>query len=119
MAQVSAKLRNLTEPDGTKGFVHWCPACKEAHVITSRWGFNGNVHVPTFSPSVKITGKQIRVDERGDWTGEWVLGPDGKALDLCCHYFITDGQIQFCSDCTHELKGQTVPLPDLPAWLRD
>jgi len=31
-----------------------------------------------------------------------------------CHYFIRRGEIQFLSDCYHELKGQTVPLPDIP-----
>ena len=29
-----------------------------------------------------------------------------------CHSIITDGKIQFCGDCEHELKGQTVDLPD-------
>lgn len=27
-----------------------------------------------------------------------------------CHSFVTDGNIQFLSDCTHSLAGQTVPL---------
>jgi len=30
--------------------------------------------------------------------------------DMCCHSFITDGQIKFLGDCTHELAGQTVAL---------
>ena len=32
-----------------------------------------------------------------------------------CHTFVTDGRIQFLSDCTHALAGQTVDLPDIPA----
>lgn len=32
-----------------------------------------------------------------------------------CHYFIKAGRIEFCGDCTHALKGQTVDLPDFPA----
>jgi hypothetical protein len=39
---------------------------------------------------------------------------DGRQITLC-HYFITDGQIVFCSDNPHELNGQTVPLPEFPA----
>jgi hypothetical protein len=31
-----------------------------------------------------------------------------------CHVFITNGQIQFLDDCTHALKGQTVPIPAWP-----
>ena len=27
---------------------------------------------------------------------------------------VRDGQIEFCSDSTHALSGQTVPLPDWP-----
>jgi hypothetical protein len=34
--------------------------------------------------------------------------------DLVCHSFVTDGKIQFLSDCTHALAGQTVALPDWP-----
>lgn len=99
------------------GYAHWCPACEELHVIFDRWQFDGNVERPTFSPSVKITGKQT-VKVRGEWTGEWVRGPDGKAIDQCCHYFLREGQLIFCGDCTHDYRGRTVPLPELPEWLR-
>lgn len=27
-----------------------------------------------------------------------------------CHLFIRDGNLQFLSDCTHHLRGQTVPM---------
>ena len=36
-----------------------------------------------------------------------------KASSSVCHSFITDGRIQFLGDCTHELKGQTVELPEV------
>jgi hypothetical protein len=35
-----------------------------------------------------------------------------KQEQRVCHSFVTDGRIQFLSDCTHELAGQTVDLPD-------
>jgi len=30
-----------------------------------------------------------------------------------CYSYITDGRIQFLSDCTHELANQTVDLPPI------
>lgn len=88
------------------------------HVIPDSWAFNGNLGVPTFTPSVKITGKKI-VTVDGKWTGEWVRDAQGKTVDDCCHYILTDGQLNFCSDSLHPLAGQTVPLPDLPEFVTD
>jgi hypothetical protein len=28
-----------------------------------------------------------------------------------CHSFVVEGQMQFLSDCTHEMAGQIVPIP--------
>lgn len=85
----------------------WCPGCDEAHVIGPSWSFNGDYDRPTFSPSVKVTGKRRITDEEYEriMAGETVEIPD-----MCCHSFVTDGQIQFLVDCTHALAGQTVPL---------
>lgn len=75
---------------------HWCPGCKQNHVIYidprsqangHHWRFNGNQERPTFEPSINIVGR--------------------------CHYFITDGRIRFCEDSRHELAGKTVDLPNL------
>ena len=88
------------------------------HWIGDGWQFNGDVNKPTFTPSVKITGKQkIVVD--GKWSGGWVRGPDGAPVDFCCHYILTNGVLNFCGDCTHKLKNSSVPLPALPAWFCD
>ena len=38
---------------------------------------------------------------------------NGPYVDEICHSFITDGKIQFLSDCTHDLAGKTVELPDI------
>ena len=32
-----------------------------------------------------------------------------------CHSFVREGRIEFLSDCTHALAGQTVELPDF-SW---
>lgn len=29
-----------------------------------------------------------------------------------CHMYIREGKIQFLSDCSHALAGQTVEMPD-------
>jgi hypothetical protein len=111
--QVSARLRRASN-----GYVHWCPACEEAHTIFDNWQFDGNLERPTFIPSVKITGVQTVVVD-GRWTGEWVHDAAGNTVPLCCHYSLTAGVLQFHGDCTHRLKGQKAPLPELPAHMKD
>ena len=100
MSQISPFLR-MTE----SGPAHWCPGCKEMHVFYvtrpiskgARWTWDGNTVKPTFSPSMNIS------------CGPW----DDGTVDRC-HYFLRGGMIQFLGDCTHELRGQTVALPELP-----
>jgi hypothetical protein len=36
-----------------------------------------------------------------------------------CHSFVRGGMIEFLGDSTHDLAGQTVPVPDLPDWITD
>lgn len=77
-----------------------CPGCGMLHGVNvevdgpPRWGWNGSVDKPTFTPSVLVTYR-------------W--GPEQR--DVVCHSFVTDGRIQFLADCTHALAGQTVDLP--------
>lgn len=89
----------------------WCPGCDRPHQIAHgagngpRWGWNGSVEKPTFTPSVLV-----RYD-----------GPDADKDDgqpSVCHSFVVDGSMQFLGDCTHKLAGQTVPIPawPVPNW---
>jgi hypothetical protein len=78
----------------------WCPGCDEAHALrvnakppNTNWEWNGSLEKPTFRPSLLAMGEKR------------------------CHSFIEDGKIRFLGDCQHELKNQTVPLPELPDWL--
>lgn len=105
------------------GYEFKCPGCGNSHVLPvgpgngsvhARWDFNGNLEKPTFTPSVLAQGNKRIFDEEGDWTGDWQMGADGNPIPYICHSFITDGRIQFLSDCTHELAGQTVGLPEWP-----
>lgn len=116
MAQLSSKLRSVRWPDGVTGIVHWCPACGEMHAFSisgknssgAQWSWDSNVDAPTCNPSMNIRTNT----------------PDMKGYNPCagssvCHYFLKGGQIQYTGDCTHSLKGQTVPLPDLPPHVQD
>lgn len=90
-----------------------CPACKETHQIrTPPWTFNGDDCAPTFRASILVAGKQIKRDENGHWKGEYIRNANGDPLDRICHSFVTDGKIEYLSDCTHKMAGQTVELPD-------
>ena len=108
MSQAGTKLRR-----GQTGYFHWCPGCEEMHPLPDRWTFNGDVERPTFSPSFlhTVTTYAGGVDAQGIGIGERRQGR--------CHYILTDGVLNFCSDSTHALAGQAVPLPVLPEHLRD
>jgi len=84
-------------------YLFHCPGCGLLHSINTIpnigmpcWTFNGDVDNPTISPSLRV---------------RWEYGEKGRP-EKCCHSFIKDGKIQFLSDCTHELKNQTVEIPD-------
>jgi len=86
--------------DGSLWF--FCSGCKLPHSLNvgagsgPRWGYNGNAEAPTFTPSVL---SRYRMGSR----------------ETVCHSFVTDGRIQYLSDSTHPLAGQTVDLPDWEA----
>jgi len=107
------KKHNELDAEGNKiGERIWffCPGCNEAHALRvntqapySGWTWNNDLESPTFKPSLKCT----------------VNCKDPDRPNRVCHSFITDGKIQFLSDCTHDLAGKTVSLPELPDWLAD
>lgn len=91
-----------------------CPGCDEYVYIPvtgpRAWTFNGDVESPTLSPSILRQGV--------DWPTEDELtrihaGEDVPARPVRCHCFISNGVIEFLSDCTHALAGQKVPMPTL------
>ncbi|WP_444452027.1 DUF6527 family protein [Rhodobacter capsulatus] len=108
MGALGSKLRTL---EGG-GLMFRCPGCGETHAVRvgegsgPRWGWNGSGDAPTFTPSILVTWSEPSdVPEEFDDTS--------KDIKRICHSFVTDGRIQFLSDCTHALSGQTV---DLPNW---
>jgi hypothetical protein len=99
------------------GYAIFCPGCKHAHMFPVDkkyyegssiygpdhkkpiWAFSGSLDAPTFSPSLRC----------------FFTHPETKQEITTCHMVVTNGMIQFCGDCQHELKNQTVPVPDFPS----
>lgn len=83
----------------------YCPGCKGDHWVNIEdawpvWTFNGDTEKPTLHPSVVVTYNGEDADQEGCQPSR-------------CHSWVRDGQIEFLSDCTHALAGQTVELPDV------
>ncbi|SRR6266571_3526465 len=99
----------------------WCPGCREVHAIAlDRWRWNGDREKPTFHPSVKVTsGHYVTAHKKGVdhcWCTYYAQHPEKEPAFKCgiCHSWVKEGKIQFLSDSTHELAGQTVELQELP-----
>lgn len=96
--------RKLSEHRGQNetGYSFECPGCGDLHYIrtssmnpdAAQWWFNGDMVEPTFRSSILARGYH------------------GSEVVRVCHSFVVKGQIQFLSDCTHHLAGQTVPMLD-------
>jgi hypothetical protein len=93
----------------------FCPACRNGHGFREGvWDFNGDYDRPTFSPSMLVMSGHYAPGHTGDecWCSYNREHQDDHSGFECsvCHSFVKDGNIQFLSDCTHSLAGQTVPL---------
>lgn len=103
--------------EGHDEWLFYCPGCRSEHRYIVKWGakaknydgtpkteptwtFNGNMEKPTFRASLLCT---------------WEIGEERKKHR--CHLFLTDGRLEFCSDSTHHLSGQNVPLEPHPKKL--
>lgn len=98
-------MPKVSEISNEKGsYIFQCPGCGYAHKINTVkrddgwpvWGFNHNLESPTVTPSILVTYDHGENYEK-----------------KVCHSFVKDGKIQFLSDCTHKLAGQTVELPEI------
>jgi len=74
---------------------------------TPCWTWNGDVDKPTLKPSILTRGRRELTDEE---VGRIMKGESLDIPDDVCHSFVTDGQIRFLSDCTHEHAGKTMDL---------
>ncbi|URI08767.1 DUF6527 family protein [Aquincola tertiaricarbonis] len=118
MGLLSPILRNV---EGG-GLMWWCPGCDGPHCIQTgegpgpRWGWNGDALRPTFTPSVLVQGVGLTPAGQAQADAWFEAGcpqpaPKFENQATVCHSFVTDGQMQMLSDCTHALAGQTVPIP--------
>ena len=95
-----AKTVPVVRDDITIGYMIGCPACKCGHLFylnnprsgKPQWSFNGDFDKPTFKPSMLIYPNEQQKR---------------------CHSFVTDGKIQFLSDCGHDMAGTVVELEEL------
>lgn len=111
MGALSPILRSLK--GGSIAF--WCPGCDGAHVVSPDiWKWDGNVNAPTVTPSILIrTGHYI--DGKHPCWCDYNRGLKKAPFECSvCHSFVEQGQIRFLGDCTHDLAGQTVPIPPWP-----
>lgn len=124
MAQISRKLRSV---EGG-GLMFRCPGCNEGHMVRvgegagPRWGYNGDAERPTFTPSINVrgirapNGAEMTEAEEREYDALFAAGGAEAVLSsrfgTVCHSFVTEGQIHFLADCTHDLAGHTVDLPD-------
>ncbi len=91
-------LREVQNSPGQ--YMMFCPGCESGHSVWTeapnahngaKWGFDGNMEKPTFTPSLLVRWG----DEKGDHV---------------CHSFIKNGVWEFLGDCTHKLAGQKVEM---------
>jgi hypothetical protein len=91
MTMEPGQVVGMLKVTGTDKFhpMIFCPGCKCGHVFDERWTWNGDKVKPTFSPSMLVSAD------------------DPKCR---CHSYVRNGNIEFLSDCAHELRSQSVPL---------
>jgi hypothetical protein len=111
------RAKQVTTGDGGRYGVRFdCPGCKAPHVVPTEptangWGFNGDLALPTLTPSVLVYEVRIKADA----DPATVVPPfkPGDVYSPRCHSFVRDGRIEFLGDCGHALAGQTVDLPEI------
>jgi Family of unknown function (DUF6527) len=119
--ELMSKFRKISENPVYKSpgsLAFKCPGCGDWHSIDpTRWKVSGTDDKPTVEPSLLVTcGHYVSFHKPDDtcWCTYNKEHPDQPGPECYrCHSFIREGNIQFLGDCTHKLKGQTVPLPDL------
>lgn len=77
---------------------------------TGCWSWNGSTDLPTLKPSILTRGTRPITDEEH---ARLMQGEKITPKHILCHCWVNDGKIQFLSDCTHALAGQTLDLLDV------
>lgn len=109
------KVKEHTDWGYTQYDFH-CPGCghKHTYVVAGpgtgpRWQFNGDVNKPTFTPSLLN-----RWGRHADPTWQEPEDPEpSMGWSGTCHLYVTNGQIQYLGDCSHDLAGKTIEMEDI------
>lgn len=92
------KFHDMGMQEGEQWVAFHCPGCEGGHAVPvtgkRAWSWNGYFDSPTLNPSLLVN-----------------VGGANPTQPVC-HSFIREGKIQFLTDCTHKLSGQTVEIPD-------
>jgi len=97
-----SKFRETFSEDLGTYWLFKCPGCHCCHFVRFDedgrknhlgnslpvWKWNNDPEKPTVEPSLLVRGT------------------------VTCHSYIREGRIEFLHDCTHELAGQTVEIPE-------
>jgi hypothetical protein len=97
-----SKIHDVKEGDIIK-HMFICQACGNCHFfIEPLWGWNQDREKPTVTGSILIHAHP---------------GTPGVFKDTPrCHSLIKDGQIQYLSDCSHDMANKTIEIPDFDEW---
>jgi hypothetical protein len=112
-------MKVIDEGNGIYSF--HCPGCGHSHAYFTKhfpgheppkpiWTFNGNLESPTFRASL-LNRWGTYADP--NWRDEGGNEETTRQLSGQCHLFVTDGKIEYCGDCTHNLSGQTVEMKEV------
>jgi hypothetical protein len=93
------KLKPFVADGVLHGYSFFCPGCDHGHIFyvagSLVWTFNNDLELPTFSPSLLNTCENH---------------PDPKQRR--CHLVLTAGKLNYMGDCSHDLAGKEIDLPD-------
>ena len=98
-------MEKWTWPTGEVQVMFHCPGCGGTHAYWLAhpppktqpiWEFDGNIQAPSWTPSLRIQSMSR------------------KEKPYICHLYVRNGQIEYLSDCTHELAGKTIPMQLYP-----
>lgn len=81
---------------------YWCEGCGHCHHVpvdgSRGWQFSGTIENPSLSPSVR----------------HFYTDPETSAQITVCHYWLKNGNIEYCGDCQHKFANTTRQLISIP-----
>jgi len=117
MSNPVALIRRIRDKrESYKAIVLWCPGCEitdedgHVHAGLHMLPINGNAKK---RPTWKWNGDLVQVT----LTPSILTKSNRGVIPFRCHSFLRQGRWEFLNDCTHPLKGRTVPMVPLPDWV--